>query len=75
MARGFGRRVRGPYTKARLLAAVGVPSLLKLTLMGGGKHGGYVTIQERRRRKLPKMLKNTSSTRKIKALEEPGAGG
>lgn len=75
MARGFGRRVRGPYTKQRLLTALGIPSVMKLTLLGGGKHGGYVTIQERRRRKLPKMLKHTSSTRKLKPLEEPGPEG
>ena len=49
--------IKSFYAKQRLLASQGVPASLKLTMMGFGKRGGYLTRLERLRRKLPKQLK------------------
>ena len=62
--------IKAFYTRARLLAAQGVPTSLKVTMMGRGMRGGWVTRWEKLRRKMPKQMKNTSSTRRIREIPE-----
>jgi len=49
--------IRAFFQKARLLAASGTPTTLKLQLMGFGRRGGYVSRWSRLSKKLPPQIK------------------
>ena len=48
--------IKAYYKRAALLTSPGIPSTLKLTMMGHGKRGGYLIRHERLRRKAGKQL-------------------
>lgn len=66
-----GSKIRAMYKKEQLLRSPSYPSSLKVTMMAGrAGRGGYTLLAERNRRRVPKQMKGTSSTRRILALED-----
>ena len=63
-------RIRGLYQKQRLLRHPGIAGSLKLTILGFGRGGGWLLRQEKLRRKIPKQLSRTSSTKSIRPKYE-----
>lgn len=62
--------IKSFYNRARLLAAKGIPSSLKLTMMGFSRRGGYLLKQEKLRRKLPPQLKGVNNRTKTGFYDE-----
>lgn len=64
-------KIKALYAKEKILRSPAFPSTLKVTMMAGrAGRGGYTLLAERGRRRVPRQMKGTSSTRKIRALED-----
>lgn len=72
MARRIGvAKIKALYKKEQMLRSPAFPSSLKVTMMAGRSgRGGYTLLMERNRRRVPKQMKGTSSTKRIRALED-----
>lgn len=66
--RASNRTIRGFFDKARFLAARGLSTSFKLTLMGMGRRGGVLLRQEKLRRRISPQLRGAQ--RKTKRLLE-----
>lgn len=53
--RATNSTIRNFYKRGKLLAAQGVPTSLKLSMLGFGRRGGTTLRQEKLRRKLPRQ--------------------
>lgn len=62
--RATNATIRAFYRRGRFLAARGVPTSLKLTMMGMGRRGGVLLRQEKLRRRIPAQMRGAQTRTK-----------